>query len=70
MNLRPRVGPEGLAVDDYLVFVLGIATLLRLLMRGAEVLYYTQLVSLQLPNIAIYNKRSTGEKLLINPNKG
>jgi hypothetical protein len=25
--------------------------------------------ALQLPNIAIYNKRSTGEKFLINPNK-
>jgi NADPH:quinone reductase-like Zn-dependent oxidoreductase len=36
--------------------------------------HYTQVVSLQetlqLPNIAIYNKRSTGEKFLINPNKG
>src|SRR5438477_788075 len=35
--------------------------------------HYTQVVSLQetlqLPNIAIYNKRSTGEKFLINPNK-
>ena len=36
--------------------------------------HYTQVVSLQetlqLPNIAVYNKRSTGEKFLINPNKG
>jgi len=36
--------------------------------------HYTQVVSLQealqLPNIAIYNKRSTGEKFLVNPNKG
>ena len=36
--------------------------------------HYTQVVSLQetlqLPNIAIYNKRSTGEKFLINPSKG
>jgi len=36
--------------------------------------HYTQVVSLQetldLANIAIYNKRSTGEKFLINPNKG
>ena len=36
--------------------------------------HYTQVVSLQetlqLPNIAIYNKRATGEKFLINPNKG
>jgi hypothetical protein len=36
--------------------------------------HYTQVVSLQetlqLSNIAIYNKRSTGEKFLINPNKG
>jgi NADPH:quinone reductase-like Zn-dependent oxidoreductase len=35
--------------------------------------YYTQVVSLQealqLSNIAIYNKRATGEKFLINPNK-
>jgi NADPH:quinone reductase-like Zn-dependent oxidoreductase len=35
--------------------------------------YYTKVVSLQealdLPNIAIYGKRSTGEKFLINPNK-
>jgi NADPH:quinone reductase-like Zn-dependent oxidoreductase len=35
--------------------------------------HYTQVVSLrealQLSNIAIYNKRSTGEKFLINPNK-
>jgi NADPH:quinone reductase-like Zn-dependent oxidoreductase len=35
--------------------------------------HYTQVVSLQealqLPNIAIYNKRATGEKFLINPNK-
>jgi NADPH:quinone reductase-like Zn-dependent oxidoreductase len=35
--------------------------------------HYTQIVSLQealqLSNIAIYNKRSTGEKFLINPNK-
>ena len=35
--------------------------------------HYTKLVSLQealdLANIAIYNKRSTGEKFLINPNK-
>ena len=36
--------------------------------------HYTQVVSLQealhLANIAVYNKRSTGEKYLINPNKG
>src|SRR6476646_9598299 len=36
--------------------------------------HYTQVVSLQetlqLPHIAVYNKRSTGEKFLINPNKG
>ena len=36
--------------------------------------HYTQVVSLQealqLSNIEIYNKRSTGEKFLINPNKG
>jgi NADPH:quinone reductase-like Zn-dependent oxidoreductase len=36
--------------------------------------HYTQVVSLQealqLPNIAIYAKRATGEKFLINPNKG
>jgi NADPH:quinone reductase-like Zn-dependent oxidoreductase len=35
--------------------------------------HYTQVVSLQealqLPNIAAYNKRATGEKFLINPNK-
>lgn len=35
--------------------------------------HYTQVVSLQealqLPNIAVYNKRATGEKFLINPNK-
>jgi NADPH:quinone reductase-like Zn-dependent oxidoreductase len=36
--------------------------------------HYTQVVSLQealqLANIAVYNKRATGEKFLINPNKG
>ena len=36
--------------------------------------HYTQVVSLQealqLSNIAVYNKRSTGEKFLINPHKG
>ena len=36
--------------------------------------HYTRVVSLpetlQLDNIAVYNKRSTGEKFLINPNKG
>jgi hypothetical protein len=36
--------------------------------------HYTQVVSLQealqLSNIAVYNQRSTGEKFLINPNKG
>ena len=36
--------------------------------------HYTQVVSLQealqLSSIAIYNKRATGEKFLINPNKG
>ena len=36
--------------------------------------HYTRVVSLQetlqLDNIAIYNKRATGEKFLINPNKG
>jgi NADPH:quinone reductase-like Zn-dependent oxidoreductase len=36
--------------------------------------HYTQVVSLQetlqLSNIAVFNKRSTGEKFLINPNKG
>ena len=36
--------------------------------------HYTKVVSLQealqLDNIAVYNKRSTGEKFLINPNKG
>jgi len=26
--------------------------------------------ALQIDNIAVYNKRSTGEKFLINPNKG
>jgi hypothetical protein len=35
--------------------------------------HYTQAVSLQealqLSNIAVYNKRATGEKFLINPNK-
>ena len=34
---------------------------------------YTQVVSLQealQPHIAVYNKRATGEKYLINPNKG
>ena len=35
--------------------------------------HYTQVVSLQealqLANIAVYNKRATGEKFLINPNK-
>jgi hypothetical protein len=35
--------------------------------------HYTQTVSLQealqLSNIAVYNKRATGEKFLINPNK-
>jgi len=35
--------------------------------------HYTKVVSLQevllLPNIAVYNKRATGEKFLINPNK-
>ena len=36
--------------------------------------HYTRTISLtealQLANIAIYNKRATGEKFLINPNKG
>ena len=36
--------------------------------------HYTQVVSLQealqLSNIALYAKRATGEKFLINPNKG
>jgi NADPH:quinone reductase-like Zn-dependent oxidoreductase len=36
--------------------------------------HYTRIVSLQetlqLDNIAVYNKRATGEKFLINPNKG
>ena len=36
--------------------------------------HYTQVVSLQeallLANIAVYAKRATGEKYLINPNKG
>jgi hypothetical protein len=36
--------------------------------------HYTKVVSLQetldLANIDVYNKRSTGEKFLINPNKG
>ena len=36
--------------------------------------HYTQEISLQealqLANIAAYNKRATGEKYLINPNKG
>jgi NADPH:quinone reductase-like Zn-dependent oxidoreductase len=36
--------------------------------------HYTRVVSLQealqLSNVAVYNKRSTGEKFLINPNKG
>ena len=36
--------------------------------------HYTKVVSLQealqLDNIAVYNKRATGEKFLINPNKG
>jgi hypothetical protein len=36
--------------------------------------HYTQVVSLQealqLTNIAVYAKRATGEKFLINPNKG
>jgi hypothetical protein len=35
--------------------------------------HYTQVVSLpevlQMSNIAVYNKRATGEKFLINPNK-
>jgi hypothetical protein len=35
--------------------------------------HYTQMVSLQetlqLDHIAVYNKRATGEKYLINPNK-
>jgi hypothetical protein len=36
--------------------------------------HYTRVVSLQealqLPNVAAYAKRATGEKFLINPNKG
>jgi hypothetical protein len=36
--------------------------------------HYTRVVSLQealqLDNIAVYGKRATGEKFLINPNKG
>jgi hypothetical protein len=36
--------------------------------------HYTRVVSLQealdLANIAVYAKRATGEKFLINPNKG
>jgi hypothetical protein len=36
--------------------------------------HYTKVVSLQealqLQNIAVYGKRATGEKYLINPNKG
>jgi hypothetical protein len=36
--------------------------------------HYTKVVSLQealeLPNLAAYGKRATGEKFLINPNKG
>ena len=36
--------------------------------------HYTQVVSLpevlQMSNIAVYNKRATGEKFLINPSKG
>ncbi|MGL1349280.1 NADH oxidase, partial [Vibrio parahaemolyticus] len=36
--------------------------------------HYTKVVSLQetlqLDNIAVYGKRATGEKFLINPNKG
>ena len=36
--------------------------------------HYTRTISLtealDLANIAVYNKRATGEKFLINPNKG
>ncbi len=36
--------------------------------------HYTRTISLSealdLKNIAVYNKRATGEKFLINPNKG
>src|SRR5713101_8460487 len=59
---------------------IGPAEVARLRQRVASELkttfasHYTQVVSLQeallLSNIAIYNKRATGEKFLINPNKG
>jgi NADPH:quinone reductase-like Zn-dependent oxidoreductase len=59
---------------------IGLAEITRLRQRVAAELkttfasHYTQVVSLpevlQLSNIAVYNKRATGEKFLINPNKG
>jgi hypothetical protein len=43
-------------------------------LKTTFVSHYTQVVSLQealqLSNIAVYGKRATGEKFLINPNKG
>ena len=59
---------------------IGPADIMKLRQRVAAELkttfasHYTQVVSLQealqLSNIAVYNKRSTGEKFLINPSKG
>jgi hypothetical protein len=59
---------------------IGLAELARLRQRVAAELkttfasHYTQMVSLQetlqLNHIAVYAKRATGEKYLINPNKG
>ena len=59
---------------------IGPADIMKLRQRVASELkttfasHYTQVVSLQevlqLSNIAVYNKRATGEKFLINPNKG
>src|SRR6202790_1278637 len=59
---------------------IGLADIGRLRQRVVSVLkttfasHYTQVVSLpevlQMSNIAVYNKRATGEKFLINPNKG
>ena len=59
---------------------IGPADIMKLRQRVASELkttfasHYTQVVSLQevlqLSNIAVYNKRATGEKFLINPSKG
>src|SRR6201747_2041484 len=71
-------------VGGWLLFpflqTIGAADAQKLLARVAAELkttfasHYTQVVSLQealqLPHIAVYNKRATGEKFLINPNKG